>query len=81
MLSVNIEAVKREIDKSGIKLQAIAEKMFISRATLYNCLRGEREFSITELNALCKILSPEDPNNLMQIFLVKKLAESQQSKA
>ena len=77
MLRIDTEAIRREIDKSGLKMQAIAERMFISRATLYSGLSGKRDFSIEELNALCRILAPDDPGSLMQIFLTEKLAESQ----
>lgn len=81
MLQVDLDAIKLEIDKSGMKLQSIAEKMFISRATLYSSLSGRREFTLNELNALCQILCPENPDSMMQIFLRKKLAVSQLTEA
>ena len=77
MLRVDLQAIRSEIKLKGISFQAIADDMFMSRATLYSKLKGTAPFTVPELNALCRILAPDDPGSLMQIFLTEKLAESQ----
>ena len=71
-MQYNLEAINEAVDKSGLKLQAIADAMFKTRSTLYNKLSGKSDFTAPELIALCKILDPTKPEELMQIFLFKK---------
>lgn len=48
--------LRQRIDDSGISLSFIAEKMQISRETLYNKLCGKSEFKVSEVSALAKLL-------------------------
>ena len=53
---VNLELLRTTIDKSGISLTFIAEKMNISRESLYNKLSGSTEFKVSEITGLAGIL-------------------------
>ena len=45
------------IYESGLKLQAIARKMEISRMCLWNKIQGRTEFKASEITSLSKILN------------------------
>lgn len=52
----DIEALKKRIDDSGLKVKSIAEKTGILRETLYNRMRSG-DFKLSEICALSKVLS------------------------
>ena len=53
---VNLELINEKIEKSGMKLNAIADKLGISRYGLYNKLKGATEFKASELVKLVDML-------------------------
>lgn len=53
---MDINYLTRKIDEINIPVSTIAEKMGISRTTFYRKLNGEREFQISEIEAICDIL-------------------------
>lgn len=49
--------LKSAITASGLKLGFIAERIGMSRQSLYRCIKGETEFKQSQIAALCDILS------------------------
>ena len=45
------------IYESGLKLEAIANKMGINRVSLWNKIQGRTEFKASEITSLAKILN------------------------
>ena len=52
----NTELLKEYIDKSGLKLQSIADKLFISRCALWQKMNNKSDFRQREIKRLCEIL-------------------------
>ena len=53
----NTELLKKAIDDSGMKINAILEKMSInSYSTLREKIENKREFKASEIKTLCEIL-------------------------
>lgn len=55
--SLNSSMLKETISDSGITITAIAEKMGISRQSLYSKIERRTDFSVSEINALTMILN------------------------
>ena len=53
---MNYKYLSNKINEINIPKATIAEKMGISRQTLYNKLQGHREFKTSEIEKLCGIL-------------------------
>lgn len=56
---------------SGLKLGFIAEKLGMSRQSLYRCLKGKTEFKQSQIAALCDILSLNN-EDMKRIFFKPK---------
>lgn len=61
---INYELLKNRINKSGIKIYALAEACGLTPQGLYNKLNGKNDFRCSEIIYLSKALnlSPEDRN-------------------
>ena len=61
---INYELLKNRINKSGIKIYALAEACGLTPQGLYNKLNGKNDFRCSEIICLSKALnlSPEDRN-------------------
>jgi transcriptional regulator with XRE-family HTH domain len=53
---MNSEALKNLIEQKGLKLKFLAQQLGIRYETLYFKLKGEKEFSQSEIKKLCKLL-------------------------
>lgn len=53
---MNLKYLNDRILLSRIPIIAIAEKMGLSRQTLYHKMKGEREFKVSEVLKICDIL-------------------------
>lgn len=53
---MNLEALNSKIQEISIPLSKIADKMGISRQSLYLKLSGDRKFKSSEANSICEIL-------------------------
>lgn len=53
---MNLDYLKSKITEINIPITAIAEKMGISRQSLYLKLDGQREFKASEMEKVCEIL-------------------------
>lgn len=62
--------LRQRIEESGISISFIADKMKISRETLYNKLCGKSEFKVSEVSALAKLLHLT-PGEVDQIFFAR----------
>lgn len=49
---IDLEALKKNIEDSGIPIAHLAKKCAISRETFYNRLSGKSEFKASEMYAL-----------------------------
>lgn len=53
---VKLDVLKTRIRTSGLKTQSVAEKLGISRASLWKKLSGRVEFKASEIAGLSKVL-------------------------
>ena len=53
---MNLSYLNDRISLSGITITALAEKMGISRQSMYLKMSGERDFKTSEVKKLCEIL-------------------------
>lgn len=63
---VNLQLLKSMIKDSGYRMQFVAAKLNVSRATLINRLEGRQPFTIDEVNTLIWLLrlTPEQVNDI-----------------
>ncbi len=54
---VRLDALKTQINTSGLKMQSVAEKLGMSRASLWKKLSGKVEFKVSEITEICKVLN------------------------
>ena len=52
----NVDKLREKMDTSGMTVVAIAEKVGVTRETLYNRLAGKGDFRASEIAALTKTL-------------------------
>ena len=71
---MNIGKLKEVIQASGIKVSVLADKIGISRQSLYMKLNGERSFDQGEIMALKKHLHLSDAQ-FMEIFFSDSVDE------
>ena len=65
---MNLEYLNGRIAMSKIPITAIAEKMAISRQSLYLKMKGEREFKSSEVTKLCEILRLTEEERSLVFF-------------
>ena len=53
---MDLKNLNNKIDEINIPITTIAEKIGISRQSLYLKLSGLRDFKVSEINSLCDIL-------------------------
>lgn len=53
---VKLDVLKTRIRTSGLKTQSVAEKLGMSRASLWKKLSGRVEFKVSEIAGLSKVL-------------------------
>lgn len=64
----NTPKLKSKIENSGYKLSFIAQKIGISRGSLYEKINNRSPFNQFEIQSLCKLLHIESGIELKQIF-------------
>lgn len=65
---MNLDYLKDRISDSKIPITALAEKLGVSRQTLYTKLRGERDFKTSEITKMCEILRLTDEEKRLVFF-------------
>lgn len=65
---MNLEYLNDRISISRIPITAIAEKLGVSRQTLYNKMHGDRDFKTSEIAKLCEILRLTDEEKKLVFF-------------
>lgn len=60
MTSLNYDKLQQIIEASGVTMTALADKMGVSRTTIYNKVNGASEFSISEIAKFCSVLRLSD---------------------
>ena len=53
---VDIDALKQEIEDSGMTIKSIPDKLGVNRYTIYNKLNDKTEFTVSEIERLSDIL-------------------------
>lgn len=64
-------AFRKYISDRGVKLKAVAEAMGVAPSTLYRKMKGELDFSRSEIQKCCDFFKVEEMNN---IFFAKKVS-------
>ena len=64
--------LRQAIDRSGLKIGYVAEKLNLSRFGFYKKLNGESPFNQYEIIALCKLLGINTLKEREKIFFVEK---------
>ena len=67
------ELLKKIIDKSGYKLEYLAEKCGITRQSLSNKILNRNLFNAKEIDILCKELEISDLNDKERIFFAEEV--------
>ncbi len=65
---MNLKYLINKIEEIKIPVTIIAEKMGISRQSLYLKMRGEREFKTSEVSKLCEILRLTNEEKTLVFF-------------
>ena len=65
----NTELLKQYIERSGLKLGYIAERLYISRSTLYQKIENKSDFRQKEIKLLCAMLHIDTAEEQSRIFL------------
>lgn len=65
---MDLKYLNGRIALSKIPITAIAERMEISRQSLYLKMKGEREFKTSEVTKLCEILRLTDEEKTLVFF-------------
>ena len=68
---MNLELLTKKIDEIGIPIAVIADKMGLSRQSLYLKLKGLREFKASEMNVISDILRLTNAERSLIFFNVK----------
>lgn len=68
----NSELLKETINESGLKLSFIAEKIGISRDSLYRKINNKTPFNQYEIAALCDVLKIVSSKKMDAIFFVSQ---------
>lgn len=63
---MNANKLRAKMKENGMSQNSVAEKIGISSNSLSRKLLGKREFTLSEVTALCQVLSIENPQ---EIFL------------
>lgn len=71
-MATNNKRLRQKIDKSGLTITHLANKMSISRESLYNKLNGDTEFKASEIVSLATILGLT-PKQRDEIFLTNSV--------
>jgi predicted transcriptional regulator len=72
---MDLKNLNNKIDEINIPITTIAEKIGISRQSLYLKLSGLRDFKVSEINSLCDILRLTNEEKSL-IFFTDKVDKS-----
>lgn len=72
---MNLKYLNSRINEIKIPITTIAERMGISRQSLYLKIKGKREFKVSEVSKLCDILRLTDEEKT-SVFLQMELTQS-----
>lgn len=65
---LNLEYLNNRIDEIKIPITTIAERIGISRQSLYFKIKGKREFKVSEVSKLCDILRLTNEEKTLVFF-------------
>lgn len=68
---LNLEYLNNRIDEIKIPITTIAERIGISRQSLYFKIKGKREFKVSEVSKLCDILRLTNEEKTLVFFADK----------
>lgn len=64
----NTKLLREFIDRSGLKLQFVADSLGITRSALNNKIENRSQFKAAEITALCELLQIESLSDKERIF-------------
>ena len=70
---INTEALKSLIESNGLKIKYVAEKIGLTYQGFKNKLENKSEFTVTEVNKLCKLLNITDLTVKERIFFANRV--------
>ncbi len=65
---MNLEYLNDRIKLSRIPVSAIAEQIGLSRQSLYQKMKGKREFKSSEVNKICAVLRLTNEEKMLVFF-------------
>lgn len=68
---MNLEYLNKKIDEIKIPITTIADKIGISRQSLYLKMNGKREFKTSEIFKMCEVLRLTDSEKELIFFADK----------
>lgn len=70
---MNIDNLNAEIARCRLSIPALAEKIGMSKKTLYSRMRGETSFTQKEIAAISGVLNLSD-EQILNIFFTKEVS-------
>lgn len=69
----NVNLLDKKINDSGLKIKFIADCLGISRALLWQKLKGKKPFNQYEISGLCRILDIQTQEEREAIFFAQNV--------
>jgi DNA-binding phage protein len=66
---VNTKALMQAVKRSGLKISGIADKMGMSRASLYRKTHNVTDFTVSETEMFCRVVGVTTKAEKAEIFL------------
>ena len=69
---VNTAELNKLINESGLKREYIAQRVGITRQSLYSKIQGDNDFTVLEVIILCEVLGIRRLSDRNRIFFMSK---------
>ena len=69
---VNTTELNKLINESGLKREYIAQRVGITRQSLYSKIQGDNDFTVREVIILCEVLGIRRLSDRNRIFFMSK---------
>ena len=69
---VNTAELNKLINESGLKREYIAQRVGITRQSLYSKIQGDNDFTVREVIILCEVLGIRRLSDRNRIFFMSK---------
>ncbi len=65
---IDSKCLKRQIDKAGYTQNTLAKRIGVSKNTMSSKINGKSEFTIDNIERICKTLNISSKDELIKIF-------------